>query len=96
MVSFGTAIEPLVILTKSPGCTDQLQTRASELSGFTRENHFETCLSVWASGLTVVKPSAKVADNYTVFELVQAPIASLVGNHRTMGLPKPNNITDFH
>ena len=64
-------MEALVILTKSPGCTDQLQARASELSDFTRENHFECCLSVWAYGLAIVEPSAKVADNYTVLELVR-------------------------
>ena len=96
MLPFGTAMEALVILTKSPGCTDQLQTRASELSDFTREYHFECCLSVWASGLTVVESSAKVADNYTVFELVRVKVARFEGNHRTMGRPKPNNITDLH
>ena len=89
-------MEALVILTKSPGCTDQLQTRASELSGFTRKNHRERCLSVRASGLTVVEPSAKVADNYTVFELVRVKSTGTMGYHRTMSRLKPNNVTDLH
>jgi hypothetical protein len=95
MLFFGTAMEALVILTKSPGCTDQLQARASELSDFTRENHFECCLSVWTYRLAIVESSAKVADNYTVFELVRVKVAGLVGIHRQFRL-KPNNITDLH
>jgi len=89
-------MEALVILTKSPGCTDQLQARASERSDFTRENHFECCLSVWTYRLAIVESSAKVADNYTVFELVRVKVARFESVHRTMGRLKPNNITDLH
>ena len=90
-------MEALVILTKSPGCTDKLQARASELSDFTRENHFECCLSVWTYGLAIVERSAKVADNYTVLELVRVKLArAWVKTTSKVKRIKPNNVTDFH
>jgi hypothetical protein len=96
-------MEGLVILTKSPGCTDQLQTRASELSDFTRESHFECRVSVWTYGFNrVVERPAKVADNYTVLELVRVKLADKA-RALTAEVPrgssariKPNNVTDFH
>jgi hypothetical protein len=90
-------MEALVILTKSPGCTDKLQARASELSDFTRENHFERRVSVRAYGLAIVEPSAKVADNYTVFELVRVKLTrAWVKTTSKVARIKPNNVTDFH